>query len=181
MEMSGWRAVFEADMYRYGASKVDKYIKKWNYFFRRCQYASGGKKIIWHLLLLKHGAKHGIEIDYPVKIGKGLFIAHPYGITINDKCIIGMNCNIHKGVTIGQENRGKRQGTPIIGDNVWIGMNVTIVGNIIIGNDVLIAPNTYLNCDVPSHSIVLGNPARIIVKDNATSEYINNIVGDQQL
>lgn len=69
MEMSGWRAVFEADMYRYGASKVDKYIKKWNYFFRRCQYASGGKKIIWHLLLLKHGTKHGIEIDYPVKIG----------------------------------------------------------------------------------------------------------------
>lgn len=56
-----------------------------------------------------------------------------------------MNCNIHKGVTIGQENRGKRQGTPIIGDNVWIGMNVTIVGNIKIGNDVLIAPNTYLN------------------------------------
>lgn len=104
-----------------------------------------GKKIIWHLLLLKHGTKHGIEIDYPVKIGKGLFIAHPYGITINDKCIIGMNCNIHKGVTIGQENRGKRQGTPIIGDNVWIGMNVTIVGNIKIGNDVLIAPNTYLN------------------------------------
>ena len=44
MEMSGWRAVFEADMYRYGASKVDKYIKKWNYFFRRCQYASGGEK-----------------------------------------------------------------------------------------------------------------------------------------
>ena len=123
--------------------------------------------------------KTGIEIHPAAQIGKGLFIAHPYGITINDKCIIGMNCNIHKGVTIGQENRGKRQGTPIIGDNVWIGMNVTIVGNIKIGNDVLIAPNTYLNCDVPSHSIVLGNPARIIVKDNATSEYINNIVGDQ--
>ena len=45
MEMSGWRAVFEADMYRYGASKVDKYIKKWNYFFRRCRYASGGGKL----------------------------------------------------------------------------------------------------------------------------------------
>ena len=96
-------------------------------------------------------------------------------------CKWGGNCNIHKGVTIGQENRGKRQGTPIIGDNVWIGMNVTIVGNIKIGYDVLIAPNTYLNCDVPSHSIVLGNPAKIIVKDNATKEYINNIVGDQQL
>ena len=43
MEMSGWRAVFEADMYRYGASKVDKYIKKWNYFFRRCQYKNSKK------------------------------------------------------------------------------------------------------------------------------------------
>ena len=50
------------------------------------------------------GKKHGIEIDYPVQIGKGLFIAHPYGITINDKVVIGQNCNIHKGVTIGQEN-----------------------------------------------------------------------------
>ena len=37
------------------------------------------------------------------------------------------NCNIHKGVTIGQENRGKRKGTPVIGDEVWIGINATIV------------------------------------------------------
>ena len=174
MKTSRWRVVFNADMHRYGTSKVDKYIKRWNYYYRRCQYA----KAVWHFMLLKHGAKHGIEIDYPVKIGEGLFFAHPYGITINDKCIIGINCNIHKGVTIGQENRGKRLGTPVIGDNVWIGMNATIVGNIKIGNDVLIAPNTYLNCDVPSHSVVLGNPARIISRDNATKEYINNVVGE---
>lgn len=50
------------------------------------------------------------------------------------------NCNIHKGVTIGQENRGKRKGTPVIGDEVWIGINATIVGKISIGSDVLIAP-----------------------------------------
>ena len=53
MEMSGWRAVFEADMYRYGASKVDKYIKKWNYFFRRCQDKNLGQ-LIYYIYLNKY-------------------------------------------------------------------------------------------------------------------------------
>lgn len=138
----------------------------------------GGVQKIYHALLLIVGKKHGIEIDYPVQIGKGFFIAHPYGITINDKVVIGRNCNIHKGVTIGQENRGIRKGTPTIGNNVWIGMNSTIVGSIHIGNDVLIAPNTYLNSDVPDHSIVIGSPAKIISRNNATDCYINNVIGE---
>lgn len=96
------------------------------------------------------------------------------GITINPKAILGKNINIHKGVTIGQENRGKRKGVPIIGNEVWIGINSTIVGNVSIGNDVLIAPNSYVNCDVPDHSIVIGNPCIIKHRDNATEDYINN-------
>lgn len=75
---------------------------------------------------------------------------------------------------IGQENRGKRKGTPIIGNEVWIGANAVIVGNIKIGNDVLIAPLSYVNFDVPDHSIVVGNPAKIISKEFATKDYINN-------
>ncbi len=47
-----------------------------------------------------------------------------------------------------------------------------VVGNIHIGNDVLIAPNAYVNFDVPEHSIVIGNPAKIIKKENATDSYI---------
>lgn len=75
---------------------------------------------------------------------------------------------------IGQENRGKRKGTPIIGNEVWIGANAVIVGNVKIGNDVLIAPLSYVNFDVPDHSIVVGNPAKIISKEYATKDYINN-------
>lgn len=48
------------------------------------------------------------------------FYGHAFGITINEQAVIGKNCNIHKGATIGQENRGKRKGAPTIGDNVWI-------------------------------------------------------------
>lgn len=84
--------------------------------------------------------------------------------------------NFHKGVTIGAENRGKRKGTPVIGNNVWIGINATIVGKITIGNDVLIAPNTLVNFDVPDHSIVVGCPGIIKSVPNATEGYINNAV-----
>ena len=103
-------------------------------------------------------------------------MGHAYCITINPNVVIGKNCNIHKGVTIGQENRGIRKGCPKIGNEVWIGVNTSIVGNIKIGNDVLIAPNTFVNCDIPSHSIVIGNPCIIKHCDHATKGYINRKV-----
>ena len=92
------------------------------------------------------------------------------------KAILGKNINIHHGVLIGQTNRGGRRGAPVIGNEVWIGINVAIVGNITIGDDVLIAPNSYVNRDVPSHSIVIGNPCIIKHKDNATEGYIDRRV-----
>ena len=61
---------------------------------------------------------------------------------------------------------------------VWIGINSTIVGKITIGDDVLIAPNSYVNCDVPSHSIVLGNPCIIKRREKATENYINSCTGE---
>lgn len=75
-----------------------------------------------------------------------------------------------------KKNRGQRKGTPVIGNNVWIGVNATIVGAIKVGNDVLIAPNTYVNCDIPDHSVVFGNPCIIKHRDNATEEYINRTI-----
>ena len=117
---------------------------------------------------------YGCEISPSATIGEGLYIGHPYCITINPGAIIGKNCNIHKGLTIGQENRGRRKGAPVIGNEVWIGVNVTIVGKITIGDDVLIGPNSYVNIDVPSHSVVFGNPCCIKHKESATEGYINN-------
>ena len=90
--------------------------------------------------------------------------------------MIGNNCNLAKGVTIGQENRGNRIGAPRIGNQVWIGTNSVVVGNITVGDDVLIAPNCYVNRDVPDHSIVIGNPCKIISKENATEGYVNRLI-----
>lgn len=133
-------------------------------------------RFLYRIIFALKKKKNLIELNYKTKIGGGLYIGHPYCITINSEAIIGKNCNIHKGVTIGMENRGERKGTPVIGDKVWIGVNTTIVGKINIGDDVLIAPNTFVNQDIPSHSVVFGNPCIIKHKDDATKDYINRIV-----
>lgn len=67
-------------------------------------------------------------------------------------------------------------GAPIIGNQVYLGINSTVVGKVKIGNDVLVAPNSFVNCDVPSHSIVIGNPCGIIHRDNATEGYVGFLV-----
>lgn len=118
--------------------------------------------------------KYGVDIPARTKIGPGFKIEHLYGIVLNPDVVIGKNCNIYNGTTIGKEKRGKRIGCPQIGDEVWIGANAVIVGKISIGNDVLIAPGAYVNFDVPSHSIGLGNPAKVIERADATTEYIKN-------
>lgn len=167
--------IYNSDLSRY--SRLPKWNKKWHYYFRKCQ-ATKNKvlKLYYRYKFQKISVKHGIEIPWRTSILGGLYIGHSYGITINQDAKLGKNINIHKGVTIGQENRGKRKGSPTIGNNVWIGINATIVGNVTIGDDVLIAPNSYVNIDVPSHSIVIGNPCVIHHKDEATKDYINSEV-----
>ena len=120
--------------------------------------------------------KYDFNVSYKTNIGYGLFIGHNGPVIINGDTTIGNNCNIATGVTIGVENRGVRKGCPNIGNNVWIGTNAVLVGKINVGDNVLIAPNTFVNFDVPSNSIVLGNPGKIISRENATEFYITNKV-----
>lgn len=132
---------------------------------------------LWYRYRLqKLSEKSGIQIPTKAKIGKGLFIAHFGTIIVNPDAVLGENINIAPGVIIGKANRGEKKGVPTIGNQVWIGANSIIVGNITIGDDVLIAPGAYVNMDVPSHSIVLGNPAVIHARENATEGYINRVV-----
>lgn len=180
------KSQFKNDYYRYygikwDAGGVKRLISNHSLWFlfllrkKQVECLPIVKQVI-SFLLWKTSKKYGLEISAKTIIGKGLYLGHAYNITINPLAILGDNINIHKGVTIGQENRGKRKGVPSIGNYVWIGVNVTIVGNITIGDDVLIAPNSYVNKDIPSHSIVIGNPCKIIPKENATKGYINRTV-----
>lgn len=148
------------------------------YLLRKCQQhpKKSIKGMFWRMVLRHHQIKYGFQIYPETQIGVGLYLGHWGTLVINPKAKIGKNCNIAQGVTIAQANRGKNEGVPEIGDEVWIGPNAVIVGKIKIGSNVLIAPNAYINFDVPANSVVIGNPGVISPKDNATEGYINNKV-----
>ena len=142
-----------------------RYVKLYRrYEKRRC--------ILTKIRLYRLTKKYGLEISDRAEIGEGLYLGHPYNITVAGGVKIGKNANLHKGCTIGRENRGKRAGVPTLGDCVYVGINSTVVGNVTIGDDVFIAPNSFVNFDVPPHSVVVGNPGVIHHRDNATENYI---------
>lgn len=167
---------YKADMARYG-SKPELYLKAFHYLYRKAASTDfAPMRILYKALFRIWANRRGLEMTANMQIGKGLFIAHPYNIAINPHAKIGKNCNIHKGIVVGQVNRGAKKGAPVIGDSVWIGINSAIVGNVTIGDDVLIAPNSFVNVDVPSHSVVFGNPCVIKHRDWATEGYVNHVV-----
>lgn len=173
--MKKYKELYLSDLKQYmgGVNNGEIHLKLFVKHFRKAQNASNKfqyycSKLI--LVLLRE--INGLEIDPHTQIGPGFYVGHAHNITINPQATIGSFFSIHKGALIGQENRGKRKGAPVIGDRVWVGINAAVVGNVKIGNDVLIAPNSYVNCDVPDHSIVFGNPCMIKHKENATEGYI---------
>lgn len=127
---------------------------------------------IWYRLLR---AKFGMQIQLGAQLGEGFFLNHWGLMHVNQGATIGKNCNISQAVTIGNVSRGKRKGSPIIGNEVWIGANAVVVGKIKIGNNVLIAPLSYVNFDVPDNSVVLGNPGKV-VSDKGSDGYIKHKV-----
>ncbi len=175
---------FAKDVYRvYGRKETlkERILRppemKYLRLFRICQTVKFPPLLLYYRLRLRsYSYKTKIQIPHNYNIGEGLFIGHLGRILIHERAHIGSNCNIATGLLIGQQNRGSRRGVPYIGNNVWIGANTAIVGKVTIGDDVMIAPLSYINFDVPSHSIVLGNPGRIIPKENATEGYINNVI-----
>ncbi len=151
---------------------------RYTFLLRKCSKYSKINPLgfIYRILLYHYSFRYAFQINPGTVIGEGLYIGHFGTIVINGNAVLGKNCNLANGVTIGQENRGIRKGSPIIGDKVWIGTNAIVVGNINIGNNVLIAPNAFVNCDIPSNSIAVGNPVKIIHHPEATKSYIEHVL-----
>ena len=145
-------------------------------YLRKRQEAKTGFLRRWYgWRQIRYDRRYGLSI-LSDNIGDGLFLGHGHGINVNPAAVIGKNCNLNKNATVGETFRGERKGTPVIGNDVWIGTGAVVVGKITIGDDVLIAPNAYVNVDVPSHSVVVGNPCTVKPKENATEGYIGNRV-----
>lgn len=106
---------------------------------------------------------YGIELYRTTNIGRRVRILHQHGIVIHRRAVIGDDCLIRQGVTIGAAKPGS-QGIrpPVLGKRVELGAGAVLVGEITIGDDTVIGPNAVVMTNVPAGSIVVAPPARIM-------------------
>src|SRR3989338_6464658 len=107
----------------------------------------------------------GIEIHPGAEIGSGLFIDHGMGAVIGETSIIGDNVTLYQGVTLGGTGKelGKRH--PTLGSNVVVGTGAKVLGNIKVGDGVMIGANAVVVKDIPADSTVVGVPGRVVKKE----------------
>jgi serine O-acetyltransferase len=137
-------------------------------YFRIANWLYKKKIRIMPDLIVAHSlSKTGADIPYTVKIGPGLALLHPVGVVIGARCIIGENCTILQGVTLG--SKWSKIGIidfPKIGNNVVLGSGSKILGSIKIDDNVTVGANSVVLTNVPIGCIALGVPARIMNKQN---------------
>lgn len=97
----------------------------------------------------------GIAIGRNATIGPGFYIGHHGGIVISSGAVLGRNCSVSQGVTIGVSGSGQRRGCPRIGDDVYVAPGAKLFGPITIGSDVKIGANAVVHRDVPSGETVV--------------------------
>ena len=103
----------------------------------------------------------GIEIHPGARIGRRVFIDHGMGVVIGETTIIGDNCLLYQGVTLGGTGKDKGKRHPTLGDNVMVGAGAKVLGPINIGNNVKVAANAVVLKDIPDNCTAVGVPARI--------------------
>jgi serine O-acetyltransferase len=104
----------------------------------------------------------GIEVHPGAQIGRRFFIDHGMGVVIGETAIIGDDCLLYQGVTLGGtgKERGKRH--PTLGNHVVVGTGAKVLGNIAIGDHVRIGAGSVVLKNVPDHSTVVGIPGRVV-------------------
>lgn len=192
MSHSDFKRLINSDLFRYGDGcgwrpLLRNFFKtpgfRYSVLMRACAHVSKQKALRYTIgpvvAFLRHhyAIKYGISISPDTEIGHGFYIGHYGGIVVSPQAVFGRNCNISHGVTIGQTNRGERQGCPVIGDNVYIGPGAKIIGRVLIGNNVAVGANCVVTKDVPDNAVVVGVPGRII-SYKGSANYINNVEPD---
>ncbi len=118
----------------------------------------------------------GVEIHPGAKIGKGLLIDHGAGVVIGETAVVGDNCTIYQGVTLGGTGKDVGKRHPTIGNNVMIGSGAKVLGPVKVGDNSKIAAGAVVLNEVPADSTAVGVPARVISrKKTATSENLDQV------
>lgn len=149
------RSSFEILM-TYPSLRALRSYRRANWFYRH------GFFTIARMISQRARNKTGIEIHPGATIGKGLFIDHGMGVVIGETAVIGNNCLIYQGATLGGTGKDKGKRHPTLGDNVLVGAGAKVLGPFKVGSNVKIAANAVVLNAIPDDCTAVGVPARIV-------------------
>lgn len=187
---SALKKLLAEDLYRYsGNASAKQFVKhfiftpgyKYTVWMRSTGYLKIKKVTKYTLypffkfMLLRNRYKYGIAIPENTVIGGGLFINRFGGIYVHNDAVIGRNCNITPGTLLGQINRGRKMGAPILGDRVFLGSGAKVVGKVYVGDDAAIGVNALVTDDVPAKG-VMAAPQATMISQKGSGAYINRQV-----
>ena len=114
----------------------------------------------------------GVEIHPAAELGRRLFIDHAMGVVIGETTILGDDCVLYQGVTLGGTGNETGKRHPTRGNNVIVGVGAAVLGNITVGDNSKIGGGAVAVKDVPPNCTVVGIPGRIVKRDGkrVTSE-----------
>lgn len=144
----------------YSGFKAIRYYRIAHWFYNRKHY------FIARFLSQRARKITGIEIHPGAQIGEGVFIDHGMGVVVGETTVIGDNCTIYQGVTLGGTGKDKGKRHPTIGNNVVIGSGAKVLGPFRVGDNSKIAANAVVLSEVPDNCTVVGVPGRIVKKNN---------------
>jgi serine O-acetyltransferase len=132
---------------------------------RLAQAAGGRAGLVGSLVKQLNHVLTGADIAYQVVIGPGLVLYHPTGVVIGPGCRIGARATIMQGVTIGSDAvvvGDERAGSPVIGDDAFVGPGAALFGAVELGDRVQVGANSVVTESFGSDVVIAGAPARVV-------------------
>ena len=133
---------------------------------------------IWEHWLWEHGWRRlarfssqftrfvtGVEIHPGAQIGRRFFIDHAMGVIIGETAVVGDDCTLYQGVTLGGTGKETGKRHPTLGDGVLVGVGASVLGNVTVGDGAKIGGGAVVVDDVPPNATVVGIPGRIVRRD----------------
>jgi serine O-acetyltransferase len=129
----------------------------------RNKFLRGPFSVIYRAMYRRCRNVYGIELPYTVKLGRRVVFEHQSGIVIHGHTVIGDECIIRQGVTLGNKTLDRPYDAPVLGKRVNVGAGAKILGAVNVGDDATIGANAVVVRDVPAGAVAVGIPAQIIL------------------
>jgi serine O-acetyltransferase len=133
-----------------------------NYRMRWPRGLRVGFSVVYRVMFRYVRNQYGIELPYSAQIGRRVVIEHQGGIVIHGNAVIGDECILRQGVTLGNRHLSAPFDAPVLGRRVNVGAGAKILGSVQIGENACIGANAVVLCDVPPGATAVGIPAKLL-------------------